>query len=55
MTIIPTSPPSRLLDQLLDQLLERLRYRHYSLSTEKLYVYRVRFFIRFMGCATLMK
>lgn len=39
------SPPPRLLDQ----LRERLRYRHYSLSTEKLYVYWARFFIRFHG------
>ena len=35
--------------RLLDQLRERLRYRHYSLSTEKLYVYWARFFIRFHG------
>jgi len=39
-----TNPP-----RLLDQLRERLRYRHYSLSTEKLYVYWARFFIRFHG------
>lgn len=39
------TPPPRLLDQLRG----RLRYRHYSLSTEKLYVYWARFFIRFHG------
>ena len=30
--------------RLLDQLRERIRYLHYSLSTEKAYVYWVRFF-----------
>lgn len=44
MEPLGTSPP-----RLLDQLRERLRYRHYSLSTEKLYVYWARFFIRFHG------
>ena len=33
--------------RLLDQLRERIRYAHYSLKTEKNYVYWVRFFIRF--------
>jgi integron integrase len=33
--------------RLLDQLRERLRYAHYSLRTEKTYVYWARFFIRF--------
>jgi integron integrase len=33
--------------RLLDQLRERLRYRHYSLSTERSYVYWVRSYIRF--------
>jgi integron integrase len=32
--------------RVLDQLRERIRYRHYSLSTEQVYVYWVRFFIR---------
>lgn len=32
--------------RLLDQLRERIRYLHYSLSTEKVYVYWVRFFVR---------
>jgi Phage integrase, N-terminal SAM-like domain len=34
---------------LLDQLREHIRYAHYSLRTEKAYVYWVRFFIRFHG------
>jgi integron integrase len=32
--------------RLLDQVRERVRYLHYSLSTEKVYLYWVRFFIR---------
>ena len=32
--------------RLLDQVSERIRYRHYSLKTEKAYLYWVRFFIR---------
>jgi integron integrase len=35
--------------RLLDQVRERLRYMHYSLSTEKTYLYWVRWFIRFHG------
>ena len=35
--------------RLLDQMRERLRYMHYSLNTEKTYVYWVRWFIRFHG------
>ena len=35
--------------RLLDQLRERLRYRHYSLSTERSYAYWVRSYIRFHG------
>lgn len=35
--------------RLLDQLRERIRYMHYSLSTEKVYLYWVRFFIRWHG------
>jgi integron integrase len=34
---------------LLDQVRERARYLHYSLSTEKAYLYWVRFFIRWHG------
>ena len=33
--------------RLLDQLREAIRYRHYAHSTEKVYVYWVRFYIRF--------
>jgi integron integrase len=35
--------------RLLDQVRERIRYMHYSLSTEKTYLYWVRFFIRWNG------
>lgn len=41
-----THPPARS-TRLLDQVRERIRYAHYSLRTEKTYVYWVRFFIRF--------
>ena len=33
--------------KLLDQMRERIRYLHYSLRTEEVYVYWARFFIRF--------
>ena len=35
--------------RLLDQLRWRVRYLHYSLINEKVYLYRVRFFIRWHG------
>ena len=35
--------------RLLDQLRERIRYLHYSLSTEKAYLHWVRFFVRWHG------
>lgn len=35
--------------RVLDQLRERLRLMHYSLRTEKTYIYRVKAFIRFHG------
>jgi len=35
--------------RLLDQVRERARYLNYSLSTEKAYLYWVRFFIRWHG------
>ena len=41
--------------RLLDQLRERIRYLHYSLSTEKAYVYWVRFFIRWQGRGGVMR
>ena len=34
---------------MLDQVRERIRYMHYSLSTEQVYLYWVRFFIRWSG------
>src|SRR5688572_15804581 len=44
--IVLTYSPARSA-RLLDQLRERTRYAHYSLRTEKTYVYWARFFIRF--------
>jgi integron integrase len=44
----PGTPPLQS-TRLLDQLRERIRYMHYSLSTEKVYLYWVRFFIRWHG------
>ena len=41
-------PPLRS-KRLLDQLRERIRYAHYSLRTERTYVYWARYFIRFHG------
>lgn len=44
----PRSPPLQSI-RLLDQVRERIRYMHYSLSTEKTYLYWVRFFVRWAG------
>ena len=44
----PGTPPSKF-TCLLDQMRERIRYMHYSFSTEKIYLYWVRFFIRWHG------
>ena len=44
----PSSPPLQSI-RLLDQVRERIRYLHYSLSTEKVYLYWVRFFVRWHG------
>lgn len=41
----PGTPPLQSI-RLLDQVRERIRYLHYSLSTEQTYLYWVRFFIR---------
>jgi site-specific recombinase XerD len=41
------SPPSA--PRLLHQVVERARYRHFSLKTEKAYVYWIRFFVRWAG------
>jgi site-specific recombinase XerD len=46
----PAPPP-----RLLDQVREQIRYRHYSLSTEKTYLYWVKFFIRWHGRAGQMR
>lgn len=35
--------------RLFDQLRERIRYLHYSVSTEKAYLHWVRFFVRWHG------
>jgi len=50
----PGAPPLQS-SRLLDQLRERIRYMHYSLSTEKVYLYWVRFFIRWHGRGGQMK
>ena len=50
----PGTPPLQS-SRLLDQLRERIRYMHYSLSTEKVYLYWVRFFIRWHGRGGQMK
>ena len=41
--------------RVLDQLRERIRYMHYSLSTEQAYVYWVRFFMRWSGNGGAMR
>ena len=41
--------------RVLDQLRERIRYLHYSLQTEKAYVYWARFFIRWHGRSAPMR
>ena len=41
--------------RLLDQMRERIRYMHYSLSTETVYLYWVRFFVRWHGRGGQMK
>ena len=45
ISVKPRNPPLQS-TRLLDQVRERVRYLHYSLSTEKTYLYWVRFFIR---------
>ena len=44
----PAAPPL-VSKRLLDQVRERIRYLHYSLQTEKAYLYWARFFIRWHG------
>lgn len=43
------SRPAFVSTRLLDQVRERLRYLHYSIKTERAYVYWVRWFVRFCG------
>ena len=43
------TPPALQSTRLLDQVRERARYLHYSLATEKAYLYWVRFFVRWHG------
>src|SRR5881275_961754 len=43
------TPPAFRSTRLLDQVRERARFLHYSLRTEKAYLYWVRFFIRWHG------
>lgn len=45
----PASLPAPQSVRLLDQVREQARYLHYSLSTEKAYVYWTRFFVRWSG------
>mgnify|MGYP006152306743 FL=1 len=47
--------PSFTSTRLLDQLRERIRYLHYSLQTEKAYLYWVRLFIRWHGRGGVMR
>jgi integron integrase len=47
--------PVFLATRLLDQIRERIRYLHYSLATEKAYVYWARFFIRWHGRTGVMR
>lgn len=44
----PRSPMLQL-TRLFDQVRERIRYAHYSLSTEKTYLYWIKFFVRWRG------
>lgn len=44
--------PSLQSTRLLDQLRERVRHKHYSLKTEKAYLYWIRFFIRWSAAQT---
>ena len=43
------SPPVPGTPRLLDAVRERARYLHYSLRTEKAYIYWIRMFIRWHG------
>jgi integron integrase len=45
----PCNRPPLTATRLLDRVRERIRYRHFSISTEKTYVYWIRWFIRWNG------
>jgi integrase len=45
----PSSRPPLTATRLLDQVRERIRYKHFSISTEKIYVYWIRWFVRWHG------
>ena len=47
--MLPRTPPAAPSPRLLEQVRERARYLHYSLRTEKAYVYWIRYFIRWHG------
>jgi site-specific recombinase XerD len=49
----PGSAPLKSI-RLLDQVRERIRYLHYSLSTEKIYLYWVKFLVRWHGRSGVM-
>ena len=49
MTTKTRNSPGLQSSRLLDQVRERARYLHYSYSTEKVYLYWVRFFVRWHG------
>src|SRR4051812_15621250 len=46
MALLPRTAPIFQSTRLLDQVRERARYLHYSLRTEKAYVYWIRYFVR---------
>lgn len=50
----PGSAPLKSI-RLLDQVRERIRYLHYSLSTEKVYLHWVIFFVRWHGRNGVMR
>jgi site-specific recombinase XerD len=52
---VKSSTPVLQSTRVLDQLRKRIRYMHYSLSTEKVYVCWVRFFIRWSGHGGAMR
>lgn len=45
----PVTPPVLRATRLLEQVRERIRYKHYSLRTEQVYVQWVRMFVKWHG------